>query len=82
MQQNSKIVTPDTGQAFGKTQMRLHTASATKRRKLLLNVLKSAGIMLISWFFGLLCTFFGTYPAGIALLCAASVGVPFVFLGL
>ena len=82
MQQNSKIVTPDTGQAFGKTQMRLHTASATKRRKLLLNVLKSAGIMLISWFFGLLCAFFGTYPAGIALLCTASVGVPFVFLGL
>ena len=82
MQQNTKFVATDTGQAFEKTQIRLHTASATRRRKILLGVLRATGTMLFSWMLGLFCAFFGTYPAGIVLLCAASSGIPFIFLGL
>jgi hypothetical protein len=82
MQQNTEFVAQDTGQAFGKTRMRLHTASAARRRRILLSVVRSAGIMTISWLLGLFGAFFGTYPAGLIVLCAASSGVPFIFTGL
>lgn len=82
MQQNTEFVAQDTGQAFGKTRMRLHTASAARRRRILLSVVRSAGIMTISWLLGLFGAFFGTYPAGLIVLCAASNGVPFIFTGL
>ncbi len=81
MQQNTEFI-PNTGQAFGKTKMRLHTASAARRRRILLGVVRGAGIMLLSWLLGLLGAFFGTYPAGLILLCAAGSGIPFIFTGL
>ena len=82
MQQNTEFVASDTGQAFGKTRMRLHTASAARRRRILLSVVRGAGMMLLSWLLGLFGGFFGTYPAGLVLLCAASSGIPFIFTGL
>ena len=82
MQQNTEFVAQDTGQAFGKTRMRLHTASAARRRRILLSVVRSASIMLISWMLGLFGGLFGTYPAGLILLCAATSGVPFICTGL
>ena len=82
MQQNTEFVAHDTGQAFGKTKMRLHTASAARRRRILLGVVRGAGMMLLSWLLGLFGAFFGTYPAGLILLCAANSGIPFIFTGL
>ncbi|MBQ7380311.1 MAG: SpoIIE family protein phosphatase [Clostridia bacterium] len=82
MQQKTEFVPSDTGQAFGKTKMRLHTASAVRRRQILLSVVRSGGIMLVSWLLGLLGAFFGTYPAGMILLCAGSTGIPYIFVGL
>ncbi|MBQ1232507.1 MAG: SpoIIE family protein phosphatase [Clostridia bacterium] len=82
MQQNTEFVASDTGQAFGKTKMRLHTASAARRRRLLLSIVRGTGIMLISWLLGVFSAFFGTYPAGLVLLCAANSGIPFIFTGL
>ncbi|MBO5757517.1 MAG: SpoIIE family protein phosphatase [Clostridia bacterium] len=81
MQQNTEYISIE-GQALGKTRMRLHTASAARRRRILLSVVRSTGIMLVSWLLGLLSAFFGTYPAGLVLLCAANSGVPFIFTGL
>ena len=81
MQQRSECM-PDTGQALSKTKMRLHTASAAHRRRVLLGVVRGGGIMLLSWLLGLLGTWFDTYPAGIILLCAANSGIPFIFTGL
>ena len=82
MQQKTEFAPSDTGQAFGKTKMRLHTAAAMRRRQILLCVVRGGGIMLLSWLLGLLSAFFGTYPAGLILLCAAGTGVPYVFVGL
>lgn len=82
MQQNTEFISHDTGQAFGKTKIRLQTASTQRRRALLLGVVRAAGILLAAWLLGLLPAFFGTFPAGIVLLCAASTGVPYVFIGL
>ena len=82
MQKNSEFVARDTGQAFGKTKMRLHTASAARRRRILLGVVRAAGMIFFSFLIGLPTAFFGTYPFGIILLCAASSGVPFIFTGL
>ena len=81
MQQKTEFVSPDTGQAFGATKMRLHTASAAKRRKILIGVVRGGGIMLLSWLTGLLPAFFGTHPAGMILLCASGAGIPYIFLG-
>ena len=82
MQQKTEFVPSDTGQAFKKTKMRLHTASALRRRQILLGVVRGTGIMLISWLLGVLGAFFGTYPAGMILLCAAGTGIPYIFAGL
>ncbi|MBQ2806064.1 MAG: SpoIIE family protein phosphatase [Clostridia bacterium] len=81
-QQSTEFIPHDTGQAFSKTKMRLHTASAIRRRQILMSVIRGGGIMLISWLLGLLSAFFGTYPAGLILLCASSSGVPYIFVGL
>ena len=78
MQQKTEFVPSDTGQAFKKTKMRLHTASALRRRQILLGVVRGTGIMLISWLLGVLGAFFGTYPAGMILLCAAGTGIPYI----
>ena len=82
MQQKTEYGFSDTGQAFGKTKIRLHTASAARRRRILLGVIRGGGLMLLSWLLGTLGTFFGTYPAGIALLCASATGIPYIFVGL
>lgn len=82
MQQNTEYIPQDTGQAFGKTKIRLQTASAARRRQILMSVIRGGGIMLLSWLLGLLSAFFGTYPAGMVLLCAGSMGIPYIFIGL
>ncbi len=82
MQQNTEFIPTDTGQAFGKTKIRLQTASAARRRRIFFCIVRGGGIMLLSWLLGLLGAFFGTYPAGLTLLCAGSVGIPYIFVGL
>ncbi len=82
MQQQTEFLQADTGQALGKTKIRLQTASAVRRRARLLAVIRGTGMMLGAWLLGLLGGPFGTYPAGLALLCAVPFGVPYVFAGL
>lgn len=82
MQQKTDFMQADTGQAFGKTKIRLQTASAVRRRARMLSVMRGTGMMLCAWLLGLLGAFFSTYPAGLAVLCAAPFGIPYIFAGL
>ena len=82
MQQKTEFLGGDGGQALGKTKIRLQTATAVRRRARLLSVVRGTGMMLGAWLLGLLAGPFGTYPAGLALLCAMPFGIPYVFAGL
>ncbi len=82
MQQTTEFLQTDTGQALGKTKVRLQTAGILRRRARLLSVIRGTGMLLGAWLLGMLSGFFGTYPAGIVLLCAVPYGMPYVFAGL